>query len=146
VACDHADAIAAVASLGGAGPSDPSRCTPSEPVHWLQIHGSADERIHFGGGIVGGHAYPGAVATTEQWATIAGCALSPEVAPERLDLVTDLPGEETSITRYDQDCAPGGSATLWTIEGGTHSPAVSANFGRAVVSYLLAHPKTASAR
>jgi polyhydroxybutyrate depolymerase len=141
MACDHADLIAGVANLAGAGSSDPGACTPSEPIHWLQIHGTADERIHFRGGIVRGRVYPGAVKTARQWAAVAGCALEPERVAEKLDLVEDLDGAETSIARFETGCNPGGSATLWTIEGGIHSPLLSRDFGRQVLTYLLAHPK-----
>lgn len=142
MACDHADLIASVASLAGAGSTDPSTCTPSEPIHWLQIHGTDDERIHFGGGIVQGRVYPGAVKTARQWAAVAGCALQPERVAEKLDLVEDLEGAETSVARFETGCNPGGSATLWTIEGGIHSPLLGGDFGRQVLSYLLAHPKS----
>jgi polyhydroxybutyrate depolymerase len=141
MACDHADLIAGVASLAGAGPADPATCNPSEPVHWLQIHGTADERIDFSGGIIRGRFYPGAPKTTRQWAKIGDCALDPKRATQNLDLVEDLEGAETSIFRYEAGCAPGGSATLWTIEGGIHSPLLTRDFGRQMVSYLLSHPK-----
>ena len=35
----------------------------------------------------------------------------------------------------------GGSAELWTINGGGHVPALSAHFTRLVVEWLLGHPK-----
>src|SRR6478735_3221891 len=43
MACDHADVIAAVASLEGAMTSERSGCDPSEPVSVLEIHGTADK-------------------------------------------------------------------------------------------------------
>jgi len=145
LACDHAELIAGVASLAGAGAMDPSTCTPSEPVHWLQIHGTADERIRYRGGIVRGRVYPGARTTARRWAEIAGCSPGAQPGDEALDLVEDLDGAETRVLRYEQGCAPGGSATLWTIEGGVHAPLLTRDFGRRVVSYLLAHPKRPTA-
>jgi len=141
MACDHADLIAGVASLAGSGSADPTTCNPTEPVHWLQIHGTADELIEFRGGIVRGRFYPGASETTRQWAEFAGCTLEPNRSDEKLDLVKDLDGAETRVARYEAGCAPGGSATLWTIEGGSHSPLLTRDFGRQVVTYLLSHPK-----
>jgi polyhydroxybutyrate depolymerase len=45
MACDHADQVAAIVSLAGAMYEDTARCTPSEPVGVLQIHGTADDTI-----------------------------------------------------------------------------------------------------
>ncbi len=45
------------------------------------------------------------------------------------------------ITTYDTDCAPGGSAELWTIVGGGHIPSLVEDFSRQVVEFLYAHPK-----
>ncbi len=50
MACDVADRVAAIASVAGATWADPSKCTPSEPVSVLQVHGTADEGIRYDGG------------------------------------------------------------------------------------------------
>ena len=49
MAHEHGDAIAAIASLAGADQSRP-RPEPPEPVHVLQIHGTADTAIPYEGG------------------------------------------------------------------------------------------------
>jgi predicted esterase len=43
VACDAADRVAAVVSIGGANWREPERCRPSEPVAVLEVHADADE-------------------------------------------------------------------------------------------------------
>ena len=67
MACDHADTIAAIASIGGATFLDPSACAPSTTVHTLQIHGTRDSIVRYNGGcsVLGLGCYPGAVGTTE---------------------------------------------------------------------------------
>ena len=36
---------------------------------------------------------------------------------------------------------PGGAVELWTINGGSHIPSLSAQFAPLVINWLLAHPK-----
>jgi len=141
MACEHPETIAAIASLGGVTYLDPSDCSPASPVHVLQIHGTADAVILFNGSSLV-IPYPGAVETVEQWAGFNGCASIGILTPPALDLDAGIPGDETNVYRYDTDCDPDGSAELWEIAGGSHSPILSENFSRLVVEFLLAHPKS----
>ena len=143
LACERADLLAAIASLAGATFFDPLDCNPSEPVHTLQIHGTADATINYQGGVIPANlvSYPGAVATVETWAGYNGCAIMGEPIQPDLDLDSGLAGAETMVTRYATNCMPGGSSALWTIEGGGHLPQVSQSFGPLLIDYLLAHPK-----
>ena len=142
MACDHSETIAAIASLAGATFFDPLDCQPTGPVHVLQIHGTSDTQIRYGGGSIRGTAYPGAVATVEQWATHNGCAIVADTSAPNIDLVSNLAGTETTVTRYINSCNPRGSAEIWTIVNGVHVPALSATFSRQVVEFLYAHPKS----
>ena len=144
MACDHADVIASIAGLAGATFNDPADCTPAAPVHVLQIHGTADNTILFDGGCIGNNCYPGAIQSVEQWADYDGCSLVANRSAPPIDLVADIPGDETTVTRYRSDCLPGGSGELWTMVGGGHVPVLSESFSRLVVEYLLAHPKPSS--
>ncbi len=141
LACDHAATIAAIASLAGATFDDPADCTPSGPVHALQIHGTADSEIFSSGGSLHGTPCPGAVASAETWAEYDGCLVEGDASPAPLDLDTNIPGDETLVTRYEMECLPGGSAELWTIVGGSHVPSLSPDFSRLVIEFFLAHPK-----
>jgi polyhydroxybutyrate depolymerase len=143
MACENADRITAVASLAGATWSDPLDCTPAEPVHVLQIHGDNDATILYAGDEIVGVPYPGAVATTETWATYNGCSLTPDLSAPNFDLDSGIPGDETTVARYDTGCAEGGSAELWTIVGGGHVPSLSADFSDEVIAHLLARTKPA---
>ncbi len=141
MACDYADVVASIASLAGATWLDTAQCTPVEPVHTLQIHGTADGVIAYAGGCLGGGCFPGAVQTTETWANYDGCSLVGQPDPTPIDIDGVIPGNETNIVRYDTACLPGGSAELWTIAGGAHSPNLSADYNNLVIEWLLGHPK-----
>lgn len=121
LACDHADLIAAVASVAGATWADPTMCAPSEAIRILQIHGSEDVNVDFGGGALDGVAYPGAVETIEMWAELNGCSTEPDLSSPPLDLDKAVPGFETTVARYNNGCDAGGEAQLRTIVGGTHA-------------------------
>jgi polyhydroxybutyrate depolymerase len=142
MACDHADIVAAIGSLAGAMWLDTSKCRPSAPVSVLEVHGTADTEVAYGGALDGGvlEKYPGAETSVEDWVTLDGCAATPATPPP-LDLESSLPGAETTVERWAKGCKPGGGVELWTIHGGTHIP----NFGPAyledLTSFLLAHPK-----
>ncbi len=140
MACEHADIVAAIVSLAGVTFLDPDDCAPTEPVHVLQIHGDADGTVFYNGGCFGA-CYPGAVQTTENWAEYNGCVVEGDDSAKPIDIDGGIPGNETLITRYETDCAPGGSAELWTIVGGVHWPDLATDFSLQVVEFLLAHPK-----
>jgi polyhydroxybutyrate depolymerase len=145
LACNHADKIAAIVSLAGAQYKDVSKCTPSEPVSVLQIHGDADETISYTGGdiMVGGVpvAYPSATETVQDWATLNGCSLTADTSGAPLDLITNTAGTETTIASYGAGCQAGGHAELWTASGGPHAPGLTAAFRPAIIDFLFSHPK-----
>jgi polyhydroxybutyrate depolymerase len=141
MACDHADQIAAIASLAGAMFSDVSKCAPSQPVSVLQIHGTADDTVLFDGDQIAGQGYPGAKTTVADWVTFDGCSTTADTSAPPLDLDTRLAGAETTVTKYATGCKPGGHAELWTIAGGAHLPSLTASFSTSVIDFLFAHPK-----
>jgi len=143
MACDHADLISSIASLAGATYSNTSDCTPSEPVHVLQIHGTADTVIRYGGQCIIPFVfcYPGAVESVETWAQYDGCSSVEETAPP-LDLDASIPGTEPSRVILADGCGEHGSAELWRIEGGSHGPSFNGNFARELVSWLLEHGRS----
>lgn len=149
MACDHADLVAGIASLAGAGPLSTSDCRNARPVAVLQIHGDADPVIRYEGGMRDAE-YPGAVRTVEDWARRDGCAVTARGGPAR-DLADaddvfagaprPLDGPETRTVSYPDGCRPGGHAELWTVTGGAHAPRLAPTYARQVVDFLLAHPK-----
>lgn len=144
MACDNSDTIAAIASVAGATFPNPNDCLPTGNVHVLQIHGTSDDLILYAGGFTypaPEGEYTGAVETVEQWAAKNGCDIVADTSAPNIDLDRGLAGTETTVTRYIDSCNPRGSAELWSIVGGGHSPALSATFSRQVVEFLYDHPK-----
>jgi polyhydroxybutyrate depolymerase len=147
MACDHADQIAAIVSLAGAMPTDPSVCKPSQPVATLEIHGTADMVIAYDGGSIQ-HAipatmvpYPGATTTVSDWVSLDGCSTTPDTTAPPLDLDSSLPGDETSVTKYAGGCKTGGHVELWSIAGGSHIPDVSTAFTPDFIQFFYDHPR-----
>ncbi len=142
MACDHADLISSIASLAGATYANASACVPSEPVHVLQIHGTADDVIRYSGQCIPFiFCYPGAMESVETWAQYDGCSSVAENGPA-IDLDGSIPGAETSRVILADGCGEHGSAELWRIEGGSHGPSFNGNFARELVSWLLDHGRS----
>jgi len=135
MACEHADVVTAVVSVAGSATDDPSECHPTRGVSVLQIHGTADDVIRYGGGSNSGYAYPSAEHVVRMWRELNGCADRAETSAP-LDLDRTRPGAETTVTTYREGCRDGSRVALWTIEGGEHSPHFTAHFVPAVVDFL----------
>jgi polyhydroxybutyrate depolymerase len=136
MACDHADQIAAIVSFAGMI-MDEQNCSPTEPVNTLQIHGTADRDVPYNG-------YSGrrsAEEALETWAAYDGCDLVADTSAALFDLDADIEGAETHSAVYTQGCDPGGSATLWTIEGAPHVPTPSPELAARVLDFLESHPR-----
>ena len=138
MACDNADLVASVASLAGATFGNPANCSPSEPVHVLQIHGTADTVIDYNGSCFGPFCYPSAPQTVQIWSKYNQCSGMMEDAPP-LDLVGNISGAETSRSIIREGCEESGVAELWAINGGNHGPSFNGNFARELVDWLLIH-------
>ena len=139
MACDHADLIASVATLAGATFLDVTQCTPSEPVHVLQLHGTLDDVIAYDGGCFDG-CHPSAPETVRIWAQYNGCDLV-ETTDTNLDVDAGVVGDETEVIRYEQSCTEGGSAELWTLNFGGHEPLLVEWFPTLILDWLFEHPK-----
>jgi len=146
MACQHADLIAGIASIAGMTFLG-SNYQPSEPVHILHIHGTADTTVPYGGGSMGPPMFPsilpplpGALQSVQMWAGYNGCVGQVTEAGPSLDLVLDVPGLDTVVTRYTNNPL-GGAVELWSVEGVSHSPTPSAEFSPRLIDWLLARPK-----
>ncbi len=136
MACDRSSKIAGIVSLAGAQWNDATRCTPTDKVAVLQVHGNLDTLVAYGGGPL----YPGARETVAIWANRNGCTGRLGYGGKRLDLESLLPGAETKIEEYG-GCPANGPVELWTIEGGSHVPAFTSFWPTAIYDFLMAHPK-----
>jgi polyhydroxybutyrate depolymerase len=147
MACDHADRIAAIASLAGETFLDPADCSPSEPVSVLQVQGTADGTISYEGGStpVINKAYPGARQTVSTWSQYDGCNPTATVDENGLDIEQSIEGQETEAETFD-GCPAGIDVSLWTIDGGAHIPSINTTTGhypltKGIIDFLLSHPK-----
>ncbi|MEQ1788780.1 MAG: alpha/beta fold hydrolase, partial [Acidimicrobiales bacterium] len=139
LACEHAEQIAALASLAGADQAEAADCTPSAPVSVLQLHGTEDVAILYGGGDVPAP-YPGAVETVTRWAERNQCDPEPVEGP-RLDLIPGLEGDETAVQVFE-GCAAGSVVQLDTLEGEGHRPDFDrARVGTDIIDWLLARSR-----
>jgi polyhydroxybutyrate depolymerase len=137
MACDHADQITAIVSLAGAMWQDTSKCNPKRPVSVLEVHGTADERIDFNGADIVGNKYPSVATTVADWRKFDGCSDTATTGAP-LDLVSNLPGAETTVTTYSTGCKNSTRVELMTMKGGMHVPAFNDGaFAAAATDFLL---------
>jgi polyhydroxybutyrate depolymerase len=142
LACEAADAIAAIVTVSGTTWEN-DRCRPRSPVSVLQVHGDADPVIRFAGGRhvlgQGKGDYPGAVATVERWARLDGCSGKRTAIPPLLDL-EGAPGAETVMEQV-AGCPEGVDVRLLTVRGAPHVPAFTPAFIDQVGRWLKAQTK-----
>lgn len=140
MACDRPDWVAGIVSFAGATWKDATQCagTAGSPAI-LQVHGTSDGTIQYGGGTLIGAEYPGAVETVTQWATRYACAPGLASAGTNADFIDSLPGAETKRDRFN-GCARG-AVELWSMEAAPHSPDVNATLAPAIFDFLMSHPK-----
>jgi len=114
IACEHAEKIAAIVSIGGAAPAT---CAPSSPVAVLDVHGKSDDLVPLAGGKLGGDlpklaTFPAAQDALGVWGRIDHCTVG----------------------------APGCRVQQWIVPGG-HWPTTDAGFGARVWTWLAAQHK-----
>jgi polyhydroxybutyrate depolymerase len=125
VACDAADAIAAVAPVDFdciTGPTnDPScaSCSPSRPISEIQFRGTSDFAVPYNGGstpVVPGLTFPGAEQNLATWGGLNVCTGSPEGLPSH------------AACEAFPTCGGGVDTVLCTVQNGTHCGSYS-SFG-----------------
>ena len=149
MACDHADLVASIAPVAGSTFLDPGDCLPSEAVHVLHVHGTADSTIAYDGGCIFFSCFPGAEDAVQQWVTANGCSATGTTNDVAFNLDWSVGGNETTSIVYEQDCDDGVTVERWRLAGSEHVPAfrrggdpLTANlFGNRGVEWLLAHRK-----
>lgn len=125
LACERADLFAAILALAGNAVSLP--CEPARPVSVLHVHGTVDDTVP----------YAGAGPSVQQWAQLDGCG-GALARGDDLDLEAGLAGPETR-TESTGGCPPGVAVDLWTLEGGSHIPSLSAAFATSAWQWLTDH-------
>jgi polyhydroxybutyrate depolymerase len=140
--CERADRIAAILALNGAHFSDPSRCSPSEPVNVLVMHGDSDSvNPYDGGGTVAatGAPYPSPGQTVATWADKNHCT-GPLVDGRSIDIALGHEKDETT-TQEMAGCPPGGAVDFWTVHGGGHVLGLGNAWLDQMWAYFSAHAK-----
>jgi len=140
MACDHPELLGAIVALAGDTYANPSMCQPSQAVSVLQIQGNNDIEIDYGGGAIDGVTYPGALTTIKTWAGYDHCSGTLVSAGDNVQLDSTLPGGDTWL-EHESSCPAGIDVALWTIDGGSHIPAVVPDFHEDVWAWMKAHPK-----
>jgi polyhydroxybutyrate depolymerase len=140
MACKHPDRIAAIASLAGASFFKSTDCGAQNSVSVLQVHGTNDGTILYGGGQILSNSYPSALASASQWATINQCTQNAIARSTKLDLEGNIAGDETSITAWT-NCQNSSEVELWTMENAAHVPTLRSIFAAKIWEFFAAHPK-----
>lgn len=137
LACEASDRLAGIASLAGAGWSDPAACPATDPVSVLQIHGTDDTTIEYGGGslLEPDITYPAAQDTVGDWAVRNGCGSPSAGGP--FDYESNVAGDEATSQTWS-DCDGGAEVALWTLDGAGHIPTFTQTFHDDVLDWLLA--------
>ena len=142
LACDRAGLIAGIVALAGNTWADATRCNPSEGVAVLQVHGTLDPVIAYGGGATPGQPpYPSAQNSMRTWGAKNRCT-GTDLTPigGDLDLVDLSLGDETQREGFT-GCPGNSAAELWTVRFSGHLPAFNDRFAELTFTWLLAHPK-----
>lgn len=148
--CDLAQQIAAIAPVAGTMPADMAgQCHPVRPVAVLQIGGTADPIMPFGGGAVadfGGRGEGGRVLSFAEtgsfWARSNGCANlgMPQALP------VNAPLDRTRVTSAAYtSCPAGGAVQLLTVHDGGHTWPGGPQYARRLAVGLASRQIDASA-
>jgi poly(3-hydroxybutyrate) depolymerase len=104
----------------------------------LEVHGTNDHVVPFAGGplpFAGAGAVPSAEDTARLAAQKNGCKATTSSAGGAVDVDANVPGAETTRTRYDA-CPSGAAVELWQVKSGEHVPRVSDAWPEAMWGFL----------
>lgn len=108
LACALSDRIDAIASVSGA--LIVSTCRPVRPISVLEMHGTGDVIVPFGGGTTAGLGYfPPTMTSMKRWASLDHCAATPTVSQVKITKTSTWTG-----------CRGGSVVILQAIAGASH--------------------------
>ena len=148
MACEHSDLIASIVPIAGVSFLNDASCTPSESVHVLHIHGTADSTVEYGGGCFF-NCYPGAEESVLKWVGYNDCDVTSESGGPAFNMDWSVGGNETTSTIYEQNCIDNVTVELWKLTGSEHVPNFRRNsdpvnenlFGTRALDWMLDHRK-----
>ena len=122
LACDAADAFAAVAPVSGENQAALATCAPSRPVSLLVVHGTLDRCWPYAGGAgacIATGRYVSVAETLAGWAQRNGCRAEP--VRTTLAARPGVAGDGTQVVRHAYaGCVPGGALEHLEVVGNGH--------------------------
>jgi polyhydroxybutyrate depolymerase len=125
LACEMSGTLAAVAPVAGTMPDDfAPRCSPTEPISVLMIHGTDDPLVPYNGGsitlgqrAIGGKVWS-AADTIKYWAKSDKCGEKPTTS-----MLPDAAPQDGTRISHDvySGCAADTEVALLTVNGGGHT-------------------------
>ena len=132
MACEGAG-IAGLVSIAGSTFNDERNCHATSGISILQVHGTADDTMPFGGD----EDAPGALEVLRRWAIRDACdttGLHEDATPR--EYAADHRADETTVSRYT-GCRPGYDIELWALAGANHYPPFRPAFTKDALLWLL---------
>ena len=126
--------VAAVVSLAGAMDEDFTCATP-KPFAFLQIHGTADSTIKYGGGALNNFSYTSAQEILMRVAHTNACEIksASQSLGVRKNFEPKISGRETIVETLKGCKRP---TVLWRIRGGAHSPSLPSNYASQILTFM----------
>ncbi|HIF40704.1 MAG TPA: hypothetical protein EYQ74_06360 [Planctomycetes bacterium] len=138
--CSFGERFAALGNLAGPTWKDPANCPATDPISVLQVHGTIDPVVLYGGGFwIGMPPYPGVQYTANWWGTFNGCDPVDKSAPW-IDLSSLVVGKETQVWRWKNGRA-GTEVEHWKMNLSQHSPVFNSTFAPRFMDWFEAHPR-----
>lgn len=134
LACSNANTFASIVALSGTMFADLSYCYPATTVSILDIHGSSDDIVPYGGSA----SYAPATAIVENWVRLNNCSATSVATGSIFTADANKPNSATP-TAYT--CRPGTSVQHWKMEGSTHFPNYTSEAVTRVLDFMQANTK-----
>lgn len=138
MACDASDVVDGIVSVAGALADEEVVCTDGTPVAVLQLHGTADKVIKYGGGATDYGSYSSAAVTVDKLASRNGCSVG-RTEQETIDIEA-VDGAETRREAFE-GCPAGGLVELWSMDGVGHLPSFKDEWGARAFDWLVEHAR-----
>ena len=121
--CELAGQLAGIAPVAGPMPVVmAASCHPVRPIAVLEIHGTADPLVPYGGGQVRGGGGSGDVVRSVPWTFARWRAIDRCVGPPTAAALPDRAHDGTGVSvSRGTSCAAGAPVALYTVTGGGHT-------------------------
>ena len=138
--CEHPELFASVTSIAGMGPMSMESCAPTNALNVLQLHGTGDRAIGYGGGHVYGNRYPSAHQTAANWARHLGAAVEPVVVGKHSYFDQFVTDSVTTDTFYTPQSSTQGVVRTLNMQGSGHLLRLSNQAFAVLFDWFETHP------